>query len=90
MGHRRTPDGHDRAYADRVRRRFDLFDPVVPFYQVATLRSLICVWAGLQAMRLAFALALVGRVKRQRDEALLSQALGEHHEAHPRAERRPH
>ena len=29
-----------RAYADRVRRRFDLFDPVVPIYQVATLRSL--------------------------------------------------
>jgi CRISPR type I-E-associated protein CasA/Cse1 len=29
-----------RAYADRVRRRFDLFDPVVPFYQVASLRSL--------------------------------------------------
>ena len=29
-----------RAYADHVRRRFDLFDPVVPFYQVATLRSL--------------------------------------------------
>ena len=78
-----------RAYADRVRRRFDLFDPVVPFYQVATLRSL----SGggvLQAVRLAFALALVGCVKRQRDEALLGQALGEHHEAHPRAERRPH
>jgi hypothetical protein len=41
-------------------------------------------------LRLAFALALVGRVKRQRHEALLGQALGEHHEAHPRAERRPH
>ena len=29
-----------RNYADRVRPRFDLFDPVAPFYQVATLRSL--------------------------------------------------
>ncbi|WP_051068290.1 type I-E CRISPR-associated protein Cse1/CasA [Mycobacterium canetti] len=28
-----------RAYADRVRRRFDLFDPVAPFYQVADLRT---------------------------------------------------
>lgn len=28
-----------RAYADRVRPRFDLFDPVVPFYQVAGLRT---------------------------------------------------
>jgi hypothetical protein len=77
-----------RAYADCVRRRFDLFDPVVPFYQVATLRSLS--GGGFSRPRLAFALALVGRVKRQRDEALLGQALGEHHEAHPRAERRPH
>jgi CRISPR system Cascade subunit CasA len=28
-----------RAYADRVRPRFDLFDPVVPFFQVAGLRT---------------------------------------------------
>jgi CRISPR system Cascade subunit CasA len=28
-----------RAYADRVRPRFDLFDPVAPFFQVAGLRT---------------------------------------------------
>ena len=28
-----------RAYADRVRHRFDLFDTVVPFFQVAGLRT---------------------------------------------------
>lgn len=28
-----------RGYADKVRHRFDLFDPVAPFYQVADLRT---------------------------------------------------
>jgi CRISPR system Cascade subunit CasA len=33
------PMGAIRAYADRVRPRFDLFDPAAPFFQVAGLRT---------------------------------------------------
>jgi CRISPR system Cascade subunit CasA len=33
------PMGTIRAYADVVRDRFDLFDPVAPFFQVADLRT---------------------------------------------------
>ncbi|EID12765.1 CRISPR-associated protein, Cse1 family [Mycobacterium xenopi RIVM700367] len=35
----RLPMDQIRAYADRIRHRFDLFDPIAPFYQVANLRS---------------------------------------------------
>lgn len=37
-----------QAYADRVRRRFDLFDPVAPFYQVAGLRTAKNELSGLE------------------------------------------
>lgn len=37
-----------RAYADRVRHRFDLFDPVAPFYQVADLHTAKNEFSGLE------------------------------------------
>jgi CRISPR system Cascade subunit CasA len=44
----RLPMDQISAYAERVRHRFDLFDPTVPFYQVADLRTAKNDAAGLE------------------------------------------